>query len=101
MVYADSLTAVSIGDFRYTGDKTHPDISGTYLRTIASVESLPCDIMLSTHPATSGLFERLDRLTKTGAKDALIDREGCRKYAANARKNLEERLKTERATPLK
>jgi len=99
MVYADSLTAVSIGDFRYTGDKTHPDISETFLRTIASVESLPCDLMLSTHPGGSGLFERLARREKQPLPDPMIDSQACRNYAANARVNLDARVKKEGPAP--
>jgi len=97
LVYADSLTAVSIGDFRFTGDKTHPDVSEAFRRSIATVEALPCDIMLSTHPGASGLFERLERRKSSPVPDPLIDKQACRAYAANARKNLEQRLQTERA----
>ena len=101
LVYADSLTAVSIGEFRYLGDKTRPDSSESFRRSIAIVESLPCDIMLSTHPGTSGLFERLARRSDGQAVDPLIDTNACRAYAANARKNLEQRLKTEREAATK
>lgn len=96
LVYADSLTAISLDGFRFLGDQTHPDLSESFRRSIATVESLPCDIMLSTHPGASGLFERLAKRTPGAAIDPLIDKDGCRTYAANARKNLEQRLKTER-----
>jgi len=101
MVYADSLTPVSLDAFRFTGDKTHPDVSGTFRRSIATVEALPCDIMLSTHPGASGLFERLKRRESSPTRDPLIDKQACRAYAATARKNLEQRLQTERATAAK
>ena len=97
MVYADSLTAVSLDGFRFLGDKTHEDISETFRRSIAKVEALPCDIMLSTHPGASSLFERLKRRESSPVPDPLIDKQACRVYAANARKNLEERVRTERA----
>lgn len=96
LVYADSLTAISLDGFRFTGDKTHKDVSGEFERSIARVEALPCDIMLSTHPGASGLFERLDRRKSSPDPDPLIDKEGCRTYAANARKNLAQRVRTER-----
>jgi metallo-beta-lactamase class B len=96
LVYADSLTAVSLDGFRFTGDKTHKDVSGEFERSIAKVEALPCDIMLSTHPGASGLFERLERRKSSPTPDPLIDKQACRAYAANARKNLAQRLQTER-----
>ena len=101
LVYADSLTAVSLDDFRFLGDKTHPDISESFRRSIATVESLPCDLMLSTHPSASGLFERLAKRTPSAAIGPLIDKDACRTYAASARKNLEERLQTERKAATK
>lgn len=96
MVYADSLTAVSLDGFRFLGDATRPDISESFRRSIERVRSLPCDLMLSTHPSASSLFERLARRTGTSSSDPLIDKEGCRTYAANALKNLETRVRTER-----
>ena len=96
LVYADSLTAVSLDGFRFTGDKTHKDVSEAFKRSIATVEALPCDLMLSTHPSASGLFERLKRREATPSPDPLIDKQACAAYAANARKNFEGRLQTER-----
>ncbi|MBX7184620.1 MAG: subclass B3 metallo-beta-lactamase [Vicinamibacteria bacterium] len=97
LVYADSLTAVALDGFRFTGDKSHKDVSETFKRSIATVEALPCDLMLSTHPSASGLFERLKRRETAPAPDPLIDKQACAAYAANARKNLESRLQTERS----
>lgn len=97
LVYADSLTAVSLDGFRFLGDKTHPDVSDTFKSSIATVEALPCDIMVSTHPGASGLFERLKQRESSRVPDPLIDKQACRIYAANARRNLEQRLQTERA----
>ena len=96
VVYADSLTAVSLDGFRFTGDKARPDLSESFRRSIAVVEALPCDLMLSTHPSASRLFERLEERGKSRGRDPLIDRNACRTYAANARRNLEERLRAER-----
>lgn len=101
LVYADSLTAVSLDGFRFTGDRTRPDISAEFRRSIATVGALPCDIMLSTHPGASRLFERLERRAPSPGPDPLIDREACRIYAANALRNLEQRLKTEAPAPAK
>jgi metallo-beta-lactamase class B len=98
MVYADSLTPVSLDGFRFTGDKTHRDVTAQFERSIAIVGALPCDLMLSTHPGASSLFERLARRAKTPGPDPLIDRSACVSYAATAKKNLDARVKEERGT---
>ena len=97
LVYADSLTAISTGDFRYLGDARRPDVSEAFRRSIAVVAGLPCDLMLSTHPGSSGLFERLERRAASPSPDPLLDAGACRAYADRAAKGLETRLKTERA----
>lgn len=99
LVYADSLTPVSLGGFRYLGDATHPDLSEAFRRSIGLVGSLPCDIMLSTHPGASSLFERLARRASApgGTRDPLVDPGACRAYAENARRSLDERLGRERS----
>jgi metallo-beta-lactamase class B len=96
LVYADSLTAVSSDGFRFSGTGKGDDRSEQFRNTIKRVADLPCDLMLSTHPSMSRLFERLDRRTSSPGADPLIDREGCRTYAATAMKNLDVRLETER-----
>ena len=101
LVYADSLTPVSSKGFRFLGDQTHPDVSEAFRRSIATVGALPCDIMVSTHPSASGLFDRLKLRASTDAPDPLIDQGACRAYANDARGKLDERLKTEGATAAK
>ncbi len=96
MVYADSLTPVSSGPFRFLGDERSPDVSGAFRHSIDTVRGLPCDIMLSTHPEASGLFDRLERRTPSLAVDPLIDRNACRAYADKANGLLDDRLKAER-----
>jgi metallo-beta-lactamase class B len=97
MVYADSLTPVSSGPFRFLGDARHPDVSVAFRRSIDTVRNLPCDIMLSTHPEASGLFERLDRRAVSPAPDPLVDKSACRTLADKADRLLDERLRTERS----
>jgi metallo-beta-lactamase class B len=95
IVYADSLTPVSSGDFRFEG------ISESFRGSLARVAALPCDIMLSTHPGASGLFERLERRRSDSAADPLIDKRACRAYAEKASRSLDDRLKKERAQAAK
>ncbi|MBK5255188.1 MAG: subclass B3 metallo-beta-lactamase [Vicinamibacteria bacterium] len=101
LVYADSLTPVSTGEFRFLGDQNHPDMSDTFRRSMATVGALPCDIMLSTHPGASALFDRLKRRDLSAVPDPLIDKNACRAYAESANRRLDERLNTERAQAAK
>jgi metallo-beta-lactamase class B len=88
VVYADSLTAASAPGFRFAGDATHPAIEATFRHSIETVASLPCDIVLATHPASVDMDGRLNR-------HALVDPNGCRAYAAAAMKHLNDRVAEE------
>jgi metallo-beta-lactamase class B len=83
IVYADSLSAVSRADYRFT---EHPALIATFRATFAKVAALPCDLLITPHPSASNLFDRL------AGKAPLVDPTGCRTYAATASKRLDERL---------
>jgi metallo-beta-lactamase class B len=92
VVYADSLTAVSADGYRFTGDATHPSIEPALRKSIAVVDHLPCDVLLSTHPDASQTFEELAK----GTPDAFVDPAGCHAYAADARATLDRRVADEK-----
>lgn len=92
VVYADSLTPVSAPGFRFTGG---PDT--VFRKTIATVAALPCDIVISTHPSTTGVEEKLARRAKQGHGNPFVDPEGCRALAKAASERLDARLKEESA----
>lgn len=100
-VYADSLTAVSLDDFRYTGDATHPDVTAQFRATIQKVSALPCDIVVSAHPGATSLFEKLKRSHANPGWNAFVDSKGCAVYAQSALKRLEERVQTEQTAARK
>jgi metallo-beta-lactamase class B len=83
IVYADSLTAVSSDEYRYSD---HRDLVDGFAHSFDVIEHLPCDILLTPHPAASGLWER-----------PLVDPEACKRYAANGRDGLAKRLASESA----
>lgn len=93
IVYADSLTAVSAPDYRYTD---HPDLLRGFDKSFSQLEAIPCDILLSPHP---GFAHTLDELKARdgGNADAFIDPQSCRTYAAEARQGLQKRLAQEAA----
>ncbi|MGE3178101.1 MAG: subclass B3 metallo-beta-lactamase [Vicinamibacterales bacterium] len=99
-VYADSLSAISNATFRFTGDATHPSLVDAFRRSIEKIAELPCDVLITTHPAAAGLDEKLARRRDTGIApgapgDPFVTPEACRAYAENARRNLDARVKKE------
>ena len=94
MVYADSLTAMSAPNYRFTD---HPAYVAGFRKAIATVSTLPCDILLTPHPDASGFWEKVARRKSPTDAAPLIDPQACRDYAAVAEKNLDARLTKERA----
>ena len=92
IVYADSLTAVSADDFRFSDG----NLGATFRATIAKVAALPCDIVIAAHPGFTDLEGRLARRQAGATPDPFIDPDGCRAYANAARERLERRLQSER-----
>lgn len=98
LVYADSLNAVSAPGFRFSGSAGTPTRVPQFERSIATVEALPCDIVIAVHPAMVDLDAKLAARGRTPGVDPLIDPKGCRTYAAVARERLAQRVAEEKAT---
>jgi metallo-beta-lactamase class B len=88
MVYADSLTPITWGTFRYTD---HPEALENFEAAYKVLEEIPCDVILTPHPMASSMWER-------AAKGAAgwVDSAGCRGYAARSREQLARKLATEK-----
>jgi metallo-beta-lactamase class B len=98
VVYADSVSAVAAPGFRFTGDATHPSIIESFRKSIATLEHLPCDIMIGAHPSVSDLDGKLKRRAqKPGGPNPFIDPGACTALAAGAMKALDERIAEETA----
>lgn len=85
VVYADSQTPISADGFRYTGTAA----VAAFERGHRTLETIPCDILLTPHPGASALWERVE-------SGSLVDPSACRRYAATAREQLRRRLEAER-----
>ena len=94
MVYADSLNAFGAKSFRYSGDPAYPTARADTERSIATVASLPCDVLVSAHPEGSDLWQRYARRAARG-NAAFIDTTACRTYADKARARLATQLTKE------
>ena len=92
MVYADSLTAASAPNYKFTA---HPELLKSFEQSYAFLESTPCDILITTHPEISGLWDRLERRNQGGKPDPMVDSSACRTLAGNARQQLQKRIQSE------
>ncbi len=86
VAFADSVTAVSADDYRFSD---HPDYVARFREALDAVAAIDCDLVITPHPSASQLYERL-------AGDApLVDPSACRNYAAWGREQLDARLSRE------
>jgi len=90
-VYADSLNPVSSDKYRFSD---HPEVVQSFEKSYQRLEALPCEVLMTPHPAQSQMFERLDK--GAANTEAIKDVDGCRKYVAAAREALAKRLAEEK-----
>ena len=91
MVYADSLAAPG---YDLIAHPRRPQLSEEFRASFARLRELRCDVLITPHPQASDLFARADRATEP---EALIDPQGCRRYADRAERTLERQIATQRA----
>jgi metallo-beta-lactamase class B len=95
VVYADSLTPVSADGFRFTGNTTYPNVLNDFEKSFSTLDTLPCDILLTPHPDASDLWVRLEKRDRGGEVDAFVDAMACRHFADAARQQLKARVAAE------
>jgi hypothetical protein len=81
----DSLSAVSRPGYRYSDG-----LGAVLAETLRRVESLDCDILLSTHDSTFAMHDKL-----RAGKAAFIDPGACRALALKTSTYLQKRLEAE------
>ncbi len=89
IAYADSVNTISSDEYRFTEHPQRVEAARAGLRTI---EALPCDLLLTPHPGSSELLERLS------GKAALTNPRACISYAAGGSDRLAKRLAKEAAS---
>lgn len=94
VVYADSLSAVSDPDFRFSDEAAHPGYLKAFRASIARIAGLDCDLLITPHPSASAMWERFGPKARRPA----IDPTACRTYAQRAGKALDQRIAHEAAT---
>lgn len=95
IVYADSLNAVPVGDFRYGDPARQPTTADILRRSIAIVRGLPCDVIVSVHPGFTNVLDKAAANARDPSKNAFLDPAGCSAYADDARDTLDAQLKKE------
>jgi metallo-beta-lactamase class B len=89
IVYADSLHAISNDTYRFSD---HPAYLAAFRASIAKISASPCEILLTPHPGAS------DMPTRLALGKPLLDENGCKAYALDLTKQLDERLAKEAAS---
>jgi metallo-beta-lactamase class B len=88
IVYADSLTAMAAEGRSFSRNPLYPTARTDIERSIATIEGLECDVLVSAHPDFSDVWERKARAT-------FVDHDACRAYGAKARTWLAKTLAAE------
>ncbi|HEU4821767.1 MAG TPA: subclass B3 metallo-beta-lactamase [Qipengyuania sp.] len=86
IVYVDSLNPISADGYRFSD---HPELVAPFRTGITAIAAADCDIVIAPHPIAVQLRDRL-----LGARP-LVDRNGCRAFAATASERLDKRLAAE------
>lgn len=96
LVFADSVFAVAAKGRRFSGNPLYPTAQADVERSIAWVDSVKCDVLISAHPEFGGLWERKAKQATLGDA-AFIDPGACHAYAAVGREFLARTLAEEKA----
>jgi len=88
VVYADSVSAVSADEYRFSDHKKYV---AAFRDSLFKIARLRCDLLITPHPSASKFYERL------AGEAPLIDRNACKAYADRGRAALDERLAKEQA----
>lgn len=95
IVYADSLTPVSDNGFRFSNSREYPQALRDFDKSFAFLETTLCDILITTHPEASGLWDRLEG-RQSGTSDSMVSTGACKNLAAQGRASFRQRLAKER-----
>jgi len=95
MVYADSLTPVSAVGFKFSKSREYPSALGDFEKSFAFLELASCDILVTTHPEMSGLWDRVQGRDRGVTPDPMLDTGACRRLASSGREHLRQRLADE------
>ncbi|HEX8457058.1 MAG TPA: subclass B3 metallo-beta-lactamase [Pyrinomonadaceae bacterium] len=96
LVYSDSMTPVSADGFRFSDSREYPTAVQDFEKSFAFLRSTPCDILLTSHPDASELWQRLEGRQRGVLPDPLISPNACKGLAGRAAAQLRRRLESEK-----
>lgn len=89
-VYADVLTPVSAGKYRF---RNNPELLAGFESSFRQLESMSCELLLTPHPDAATLAKLQQA---NGSAEALQDPDACKRFAQERRAALQARLAEER-----
>jgi metallo-beta-lactamase class B len=95
LVYADSMTSVSADDFRFSDSPKYPHAVKDFEKSFAFLRAAPCDILLTTHPDASGLWNRVEDRRRGVQPDPMVATNACKELAERSAEQLRRRLAAE------
>jgi metallo-beta-lactamase class B len=96
LVYSDSMTPVSSDAFRFSDSREYPTAVQDFEKSFAFLRAVPCDILLTSHPDASGLWQRLEGRQRGVRPDPLVSPNACKELAGRAAEQLRRRLESEK-----
>jgi len=96
LVYSDSMTPVSAEGFRFTDSREYPAAVRDFEKSFTFLRSTPCDILLTSHPDASGLWQRLEGRERGERPDPMVSPNACKELAGRAAEQLRRRLESEK-----
>lgn len=87
IAFADSVSTPAPDTYRFSD---HPERVAAFREGVAKIGALPCDLLITPHPAQSDLYARY------AGEKPLVDPAACRKYAEAGGAAMDARLAKER-----
>jgi metallo-beta-lactamase class B len=96
VVFGSSLNPLAADPYRFSAPENRAHLAA-FRHTLDRLRSLPCDILLTSHPAQSDGESKVEQLRERPERNPFFDPRACRAYADAAERKLDERLAEEAA----
>ncbi|HEY1706765.1 MAG TPA: subclass B3 metallo-beta-lactamase [Rhizomicrobium sp.] len=96
VLYICSLSVLSM--YSLVKAPSYPGIADDFAHSIATLKSLPCEIMLASHGQFFGLTDKHAKLD-AGDKNAFVDPASCKRYLDTAEQRYNAEIAKEKAAP--
>ena len=95
IVFADSLNPISADGFKFSSSRDYPHALDDFEKSFRFLETTQCDILITTHPEASNLWDRLAAREKGATPDPMVNPLACKDLAKSTRERLSQRLAEE------